>query len=223
MNWEALLLTVRLASLVSLILMLVGIPVALWVAYSQRRWKFLAESIVALPIVLPPTVMGFYLLVAFGSASGPGRWYQHMTGRTLAFTFKGLVVASVLYSLPFAVHPMVAGFRSVDQKLIAAARTLGAKKFKIYTQIVLPLSWPSLVTGLVLSFAHTVGEFGVVLMVGGNIGGVTRTLSIDIYDQVEALNYQSANATALTLLIFSYSLLCVLYGLNQKLVLWGTR
>jgi molybdate transport system permease protein len=223
MNWQALVLTAKLASLVSLILMLVGVPVALWVAYSRRRWKFLAESIVALPIVLPPTVLGFYLLVAFGSDSLPGRWYQHMTGRTLAFTFNGLVIASVLYSLPFAVHPMVAGFRGVDRKLMAAARTLGAKEFKIYTQIVLPLAWPSLVTGLVLSFAHTVGEFGVVLMVGGNIGGVTRTLSIDIYDQVEALNYHSANITALTLLIFSYLLLCVLYGLNQKLVLWGTR
>lgn len=223
MNWQALVLTARLASLVSLILMLVGVPVAMWVAYSRRRWKFLAESIVALPIVLPPTVMGFYLLVAFGSDSSLGRWYEHMSGRTLAFTFNGLVVASVLYSLPFAVHPMVAGFRGVDQKLMAAARTLGAGKFKIYTQIVLPLAWPSLVTGLVLSFAHTVGEFGVVLMVGGNIGGVSRTLSIDIYDQVEALNYHAANETALTLLAFSYMLLCVVYGLNQKLVLWGTR
>jgi molybdate transport system permease protein len=223
MNWQALALTVRLASLVSLILMLVGVPVAMWVAFSRRRWKFLAESIVALPIVLPPTVMGFYLLVAFGSDSSLGRWYEHMSGRTLAFTFNGLVVASVLYSLPFAVHPMVAGFRGVDQKLMAAARTLGAGKFKIYTQIVLPLAWPSLVTGLVLSFAHTVGEFGVVLMVGGNIGGVSRTLSIDIYDQVEALNYHAANETALTLLAFSYMLLCVVYGLNQKLVLWGTR
>jgi molybdate transport system permease protein len=223
MNWQALALTVRLASLVSLILMLLGVPVAMWVAFSRRRWKFLAESIVALPIVLPPTVMGFYLLVAFGSDSSLGRWYEHMSGRTLAFTFNGLVVASVLYSLPFAVHPMVAGFRGVDQKLMAAARTLGAGKFKIYTQIVLPLAWPSLVTGLVLSFAHTVGEFGVVLMVGGNIGGVSRTLSIDIYDQVEALNYHAANETALTLLAFSYMLLCVVYGLNQKLVLWGTR
>lgn len=146
-----------------------------------------------------------------------------MTGSTLAFTFGGLVIASVLYSLPFAVHPMVAGFRGVDPKLTAAARTLGVGKFKIYSKIVLPLAWPALVTGLVLSFAHTVGEFGVVLMVGGNIPGATRTLSIDIYDQVEALNYQSANTTALALLVFSYLLLCVVYALNQKLGLWGTR
>ena len=223
MNWQALVLTAKLASLASLILMVVGIPVALWVAYSRRRWKFLAESVVALPIVLPPTVLGFYLLVAFGSESWLGRWYQHVTGGTLAFTFRGLVVASVLYSLPFAVHPMVAGFRGVDQKLLAAARTLGAGKFKVYSRIVLPLAWPSLVTGLVLSFAHTVGEFGVVLMVRGNIPGVTQTLSINIYDSVEALDYRSANATALTLLIFSYLLLCIVYSLNQKLVLWENR
>jgi molybdate transport system permease protein len=223
MNWQALVLTAKLASLVSLILMLIGIPVALWVAYSCQRWKFLAESVVALPILLPPTVMGFYLLVAFGSDSALGNWYQHVTGRTLAFTFNGLVIASVLYSLPFAVQPMVAGFRAVDRKLMAAAGTLGARKLKIYSQIVVPLAWPSLVTGLVLSFAHTVGEFGVVLMVGGNIAGATRTLSIDIFDQVEALNYHSANVTALTLLVFSYLLLCIVYGLNQKLVLWETR
>lgn len=223
MNWQALRLTVGLASLTSLILMFAGIPIALWVAFSGRRWKFLVESVVALPIVLPPTVLGFYLLVAFGAESPLGRWYQHMTGSTLAFTFQGLLVASVLYSLPFAVHPMVAGFRGVDPKLISAARTLGANKFKVYSKIVLPLAWPSLVTGVVLSFAHTVGEFGVVLMVGGNIPGVTTTLSIDIYDQVEALNYHSANATALVLLIFSYLLLCTVYALNQKLVLWGTR
>jgi len=223
MNWQALGLTVKLASAVSLILMLLGVPVALWLAYSPRRWKFIAESLVALPIVLPPTVMGFYLLVALGSESAFGRWYQHVTGRTLAFTFNGLLIASILYSLPFAVHPMVAGFRSVDKKLMAAARTLGAGKIKVYSHIVLPLAWPSVVTGLVLSFAHTVGEFGVVLMVGGNIEGVTRTLSIDVYDQVEALNYSSANVTALVLLIFAFLLLCVVYGLNQRLVVWGTR
>jgi len=222
-NWQALVLTAELACLTSFILIIVGVPVALWVAFSRRRWKFLAESVVALPIVLPPTVLGFYLLVAFGSYSSLGRWYQHMTGSTLAFTFGGLVVASVLYSLPFAVHPMVAGFRGVDPKLMAAARTLGAGKFKIYSQIVLPLAWPSLVTGVVLSFAHTVGEFGVVLMVGGNIPGITRTLSIDIYDQVEALNYHSANITALTLLVVSYLLLCIVYSLNQKVILWGAR
>ena len=223
MNWPAFVLTARLASLTSLILMLLGVPIALWVAFSRRKWKFLAEAVVAMPLVLPPTVLGFYLLVAFGSGTALGRWYQHMTGGTLAFTFSGLVIASVLYSLPFAVHPMVSGFRAVDQKLIAAASTLGAGKVKIYAQIVLPLAWPSLVTGLVLSFAHTVGEFGVVLMVGGNIPGATRTLSIDIYDQVQAMNYGSANQTALVLMVFSYVLLCLVYGLNRRTSFWGTK
>jgi molybdate transport system permease protein len=144
-------------------------------------------------------------------------------GSTLAFTFRGLLVASVLYSLPFAVQPMAAAFRGVDQKLIDAARTLGVSKAAIYRRIVVPLAWPGLVTGLVLSFAHTVGEFGVVLMVGGNIPGLTRTLSLDIYDQVQSLNYVAANQTAVVLLIFSYAMLTLLYGLNQRTLLWGSR
>ncbi|HWX55688.1 MAG TPA: molybdate ABC transporter permease subunit [Verrucomicrobiae bacterium] len=223
MNWPAFVLTARLASLASVILLLVGVPIALWIAFSPRRWKFLAEAVVALPIVLPPTVLGFYLLVAFGRGTFLGRWYERFTGSTLAFSFSGLVVASVLYSLPFAVNPMVAGFRAVDQKLIAAARTLGAGRGKIYRRIVLPLAWPSLVAAMVLSFAHTVGEFGVVLMVGGNIPGATRTLSIDIFDQVQDLNYASANQTALALLVFSFLLLCVVYGLNLRAPFWGSK
>jgi molybdate transport system permease protein len=216
MNWQAVTLTARLAGLTALILLVAGIPLALWIAFSRRRWKFVIEAIVAMPLVLPPTVVGFYLLVAFGGGTAFGQWYQRTVGSTLAFTFAGLVVASVLYSLPFAVHPMAAGFRGVDRKLIDAARTLGVSKGTIYRRIVLPLSWPGLLTGLVLSFAHTVGEFGVVLMVGGNIPGVTRTLSIDIYDQVQSLNYAAANRTALALLTFSYVLLCLVYGLNRS-------
>jgi molybdate transport system permease protein len=223
MNGQAFLLTAKLASVTSAILILVGIPLAFWIAFSSRRWKFLVEAIVGMPLVLPPTVLGFYLLVAFGSGTALGRWYQRVTGTTLAFTFTGLVVASVLYSLPFAVHPMVAGIRAVDPRLVDAARTMGVKKFRIYRRIVLPLAWPGLVTGMVLSFAHTVGEFGVVLMVGGNIPGTTRTLSIDIYDQVQSLNYASANQTALVLLIFSYVLLCVVYGLNRRSFMWAGR
>ena len=221
MNWQALALTAKLAALTSLVLMLISVPIALWLAFSQRRWKFLLEAVVGLPIVLPPTVLGLYLLMAFGSGTAAGQWYSRITGSALAFTFGGLVIASVLYSLPFAVNPIAAGFRSVDQKLIDAARTLGVNKSKIYWRIVLPLAWPALVTGLVLSFAHTVGEFGVVLMVGGNIPGVTRTLSIDIYDQVQSLNYASANQTALALLFFSYALLCAVYGLNRRAFAWG--
>jgi molybdate transport system permease protein len=223
MNWQALALTAKLASLTSLVLMLISIPIALWLAFSPRRWKFFLEAVVGLPIVLPPTVIGLYLLMAFGSATALGQWYVRTVGSTLAFSFGGLVIASVLYSLPFAVNPIAAGFRSVDQKLIDAARTLGVRQFKIYWQIVLPLAWPALVTGMVLSFAHTVGEFGVVLMVGGNIPGVTRTLSIDIYDQVQSLNYSAANQTAVVLLVFSYALLCLVYGLNRRMFTFGGR
>jgi molybdate transport system permease protein len=223
MNWQALALTAKLATFTSAILMLISVPVALWLAFSQRKWKFLVEAVFGLPIVLPPTVIGLYLLMAFGSSTALGRAYARITGGPLAFTFGGLVVASVLYSLPFAVNPIAAGFRSVDQKLIDAARTLGVKKSKIYRSIVLPLAWPALVTGLVLSFAHTVGEFGVVLMVGGNIPGVTRTLSVDIYDQAQALNYGAATQTALVLLLFSYALLCIVYGLNRRTFAWGGR
>jgi len=223
MNWQALALTARLASLTSLVLLVIGIPVALWIAFSRARWKVLGEAVVALPLVLPPTVLGFYLLLVFGSNTAIGRLYHQITGSTLAFTFPGLVVGSVLYSLPFAVQPMAAAFRGVDQRLIDAARTLGVGQAEIYRRVVLPLAWPGLITALVLTFAHTVGEFGVVLMVGGNIPGVTRTLSIDIYDQVQMLNYESANQTALALLIFSFVLLVIVYSLNRRTLLWGTR
>jgi len=222
-NWQAFALTGRLATLTASILTLVGVPVALWITFSRRQWMFLVEAFVAMPLVLPPTVLGFYLLVAFGSNTALGRWFERLTGGTLAFTFSGLVIASVLYSMPFAVQPMVAGFRSVDRKLMDAARTLGAGRWKVYSQIVLPLAWPGLLTGVMLSFAHTVGEFGVVLMVGGNIPGATRTLSIDIYDQVQALDYHSANQTALVLLLFSYTLLCAVYGLNRRTALLDSR
>jgi molybdate transport system permease protein len=223
MNWQALALTARLATLTSAVLVVIGIPIALWIAFSRRRWMFLAESAVGMPLILPPTVLGFYLLVAFGSGTVLGRWYESLTGSTLAFTFSGLVIASVIYSLPFAVQPMVAGFRGVDRRLIDAARTLGAGKWKIYSEIVLPLAWPGLLTAVMLSFAHTVGEFGVVLMVGGNIPGATRTLSIDIYDQVQSLNYAAANQTALALLVFSYALLCAIYAVNRRTLLWSSR
>ena len=223
MNWQAFALTAKLAGLTALILLVIGLPIALWLAFSSRRWKLLVEALVGMPLILPPTVLGFYLLVAFGTGTPLGRWYERITGSTLAFTFTGLVVASVIYSLPFAVQPMVAGLRGVDQRLIHAASTLGANKWKIYSRVVLPLAWPGLLTGLILSFAHTVGEFGVVLMVGGNIPGATRTLSIDIYDQAQSLNYSAANQTALVLLLFSYVLLCVVYGVNRRTLLWSGR
>jgi len=216
MNWEALWLTVRLATLVSAILLGLGIPLACWLTYSRWRLKFLAEAVIALPIVLPPTVLGFYVLMALGSRSPVGRWWQSLTGHTLAFTFEGLVIGSILYSLPFAVQPFAASFSSVDPKLLRASASLGQTPLQTFRRIVLPLSKAGLITGFALSFAHTLGEFGVVLMVGGNIPGVTRTISIDIYDQVQAGYYAGAHSTALALLIVSFLVLSVVYGLNRR-------
>jgi molybdate transport system permease protein len=216
MNWQALWLTVKLAAIVAGTLLVVGLPVAYWITFSRWRWKFLAEAVVALPIVLPPTVLGFYLMVAFGSESAVGRWWQASTGHTLAFTFEGLVVGSILYSLPFAVQPFAASFASVDTRLIAASEVLGASRIRTFSRVILPLSLPGVVTGIALSFAHTVGEFGVVLMIGGNIPGLTRTISIDIYDRVQAGEYAAANHTALSLLVFSFVVLSLIYALNRK-------
>jgi len=215
MDWQAFWLTIRLAVLVAAVLVVLGLPIAHWIAFSRWRWKFLVEAVVALPIVLPPTVLGFYVLVALGSRSPLGRGWQSLTGHTLAFTFGGLVIGSIIYSLPFAVQPFAASFALVDPRLTAASATLGASRLQTFFRVILPLSLPGLVTGVALSFAHTVGEFGVVLMVGGNIPGVTRTVSIDIYDQVQALNYSSANQTALVLLAISFAALALVYGVNR--------
>ena len=217
MNWQAFALTLRLAALVAGILCVLGTPIAYWIAFSQKKWKFLVEAVVALPLVLPPTVLGFYVLVALGSRSPIGRWYQSLTGHTLAFTFEGLVIGSLIYSLPFAVQPLAAAFGGVDRKLLAASETLGVSKWVTFFRVIIPLSKPGLVTGLALSFAHTLGEFGVVLMIGGNIPGVTRTVSIDIYDQVQASNYAAANQTALALLLISFSVLSLVYALNRRI------
>src|SRR6202163_2480452 len=216
MDWQSLWLTVRLAALVSAILFLIALPIAYWITYSRWRLKFLAEAVVALPIVLPPTVLGFYLLLAMGPRSPLGRVWQALTGHTLVFTFQGLVIGSIIYSLPFAVQPFAASFAAVDSRLIAASATLGASKLRTFREIILPLSTPGLVAGIALSFAHTMGEFGVVLMMGGNIPGVTRTVSIEVYDQVQALNYSGASITALILLVISFSLLSLVYALNRR-------
>jgi molybdate transport system permease protein len=220
---QALTLTLRLALLVSLILLAIALPLGYWLAWSRRRWKFLVEAVVSLPIVLPPTVLGFYVLVAIGPLSPVGRWYHSVTGSNLAFTFRGLVIGSVLYSLPFAVQPIAAAFSSVDRKLMDASATLGASAWRTFWRIVLPLGIPGVLTGFVLSFAHTLGEFGVVLMIGGNIPGATQTVSILIYDQVQALNYATANQIALLLLVVCFLLLAALYGSrrNRKWMLWG--
>jgi len=216
-NWTAIWVTFKLASLTSLALLVLGLPIAYWLAYSRRRWKFLVESVVALPLVLPPTVLGFYILVAIGPHSPVGRLYTDIVGEPLPFSFQGLLLASILYSLPFAVQPFASAFGQVDRKLIEASWTLGLSRFKTFFKLIVPLSLAGLVTGVVLSFAHTLGEFGVVLMVGGNIEGVTRTISIDIYDEVQALNYAQASKTAAFLLVISYLVLLLVYAVNRNM------
>jgi molybdate transport system permease protein len=221
-DWQTFWLTLQLAVIVSAVLLVLGLPIAYWIAFSNRRWKFLVEAVVAMPIVLPPTVLGFYILVALGPHSPLGRFWISLTGHTLAFTFTGLVIGSVLYSLPFAVQPFAASFAGVDGKLLAASATLGASPLRTFFRVIAPLSVPGLVTGIALSFAHTMGEFGVVLMVGGNIPGVTRTVSIDIYDRVEAADYAGANQTALLLLLLCFALLTLVYSLNRRTWMPGT-
>jgi molybdate transport system permease protein len=216
MNWAPLWLSLKLAAVTAALLLLIGVPIAYWITYSRWRWKFLVEAIVALPIVLPPTVLGFYVLVALGGQSPIGRAWQSWTGHTLAFTFGGLVVGSVIYSLPFAVQPFAAGFAGVDRQLLAASAVLGSGKWRTFFRVILPLSLAGIVTGAALSFAHTMGEFGVVLMVGGNIPGVTRTMSIAIFDDVQALDYASATHAAAVLLVFAFAILALIYGLNRR-------
>ncbi len=216
MDWAAVELTALLAVCTTAILMVLAIPLAAWLAYSRHRWTVLIEAVVALPLVLPPTVLGFYVLLALGSRSPVGRWWQSVTGSGLPFTFTGLLIASVLYSLPFAVQPLLASFSAVDRRLREASATLGHFGAATLWRVVLPLSRPGLATAVVLTFAHTVGEFGVVLMVGGNIPGETRTLSISIYDSVQALDYQAAAQTSLGLLAFSVVVLTATYALQRK-------
>jgi molybdate transport system permease protein len=215
-DWSAIGLSLRLATATTLILLVVGLPLAGWLAFSRRRGRWVVDALVALPIVLPPTVLGFYTLVALGSRSPIGRAYEALTGSTLVFSFQGLLIASVLYSLPFAVQPFAAAFASVDRNLIETAWSLGASRARTFARVIVPLARPGIVTGMVLSFAHTVGEFGVVLMVGGNLPGSTRTVSISIYDDVQALDYVRAGRTAALLLAFSFVVLAVTYRLHRR-------
>ena len=216
MNLEPLLVSLRLALCVSAILLAGGLPLAYWLAFSNWRGKFLLEAVIAMPLVLPPTVLGFYVLVAMGPRGPLGKLWQSFFGHGLAFTFEGLVLASVLYSLPFAVQPLITSFESVDRKLLDASAMLGAGRWRTFWRVIVPLSIPGVVTALVLSFAHTMGEFGVVLMVGGNLAGVTRTVSIAIYDNVQSLDYAGANRMALVLLAISFSVLSIVYAVNRR-------
>jgi len=205
--WQALGLTLRLAAVVTFLLLLVGAPLAWWLSVSRARILPLVEAVIGLPIVLPPTVLGFYLLALFAPESWPGRLWFRATGETLAFSFSGLVVGSVLYSLPYAVQPLASAFRSVPQPLLDASTSLGGSGWTTFWRIVLPLSWRGVGVAAMLSFAHTVGEFGVVVMLGGSIPGKTRVASIALYDEVQKLNYPAAHAFAFLLLVLSFLVL----------------
>ncbi len=221
MDWEAIWLSVKLASATTVILLLLGLPLAYWLTFSTRRWKFLVEALVALPLILPPTVLGFYILLAIGPRSPVGAIYGTLTGGILPFSFPGLLIASVLYSLPFTIQPVTTAFAGVDRKLIEASWSLGVSRAATFRRVIVPLARAGIGAGMVLSFAHTMGEFGVVLMVGGNIAGVTRTVSISIYDQAQALNYGAAWQTSLFLLAFSFLVLALTYALQRRVwALW---
>lgn len=212
MDFEALWLTLRLAASTTAILLVIALPLAWWIASGKGAGRAVAQALVALPLVLPPTVLGFYLLVMLGPLTAPGRILTRIFGHSLAFSFSGLLVGSVLYSLPFAVQPLVAGFAVVDRGYTEASATLGASPWRTFWSVVMPLSRGALLTSAVLAFTHTVGEFGVVLMLGGNIPEATQTLSISLYDQVQDFNYKAANQTALVLVVVSLAALIVIYS-----------
>lgn len=216
MDTTAFWLTLRLACSTTAILAVVGVPGSYWLARSRWRGKFLIESVVALPLVLPPTVLGFYILTAAGPNALFGQWYARMAGSTLPFTFAGLLLASVIANIPFAVRPFLAAFANIDGRLIEASECLGESAYGTFRRVVLPLAWPGVLAGLALSFAHVIGEFGVVLMVGGNIPGVTRTLSMAIYDDVQAMNYEAAARSSLVLLVFAFAVLCITQALQRR-------
>ncbi|MFZ0630471.1 MAG: molybdate ABC transporter permease subunit [Acidobacteriaceae bacterium] len=216
MDLQALWLTLRLAATTAVVLMAIAIPIAFWITTTRSPWRPLVEALTTLPLLLPPTVLGFYLLVLLGDRTFVGRTLAHWLGHPLAFSFSGLVVGSVIYSLPFAVQPLTAGFHGVDPALIEQAKLLGASPSRLLREILIPLSVRSLVAATVLCFTHTVGEFGVVLMVGGDIPGATRTLSIAIYDQVQDFSYAAANRTSLLLLAISLVALLFLYARQHR-------
>lgn len=216
MDFQAVMLTLKLALLTSLILILVATPLAWWLARWQHPMRPFVHALIALPLVLPPTVLGFYLLVAFSPNSALGASWVAITGSTLAFSFSGILVGSLIYSLPFAVQPLYNAFEHLDKRYLEVGQTFGLTKQQQFRHLVLPLTRSAFITAIGLSFAHTLGEFGVVLMIGGNIPGETKVISIALFDHVESLNYSSAHQLALTLLVFSFILLAVLYRLNRK-------
>ena len=214
MNWEPLILTFKLASITTLLLLFISIPLAHWLAATRMRLKPVVETLVSMPLVLPPTVLGFYLLVIFSPSNAFGNWLDEWLGLRLVFSFEGLVLASIIYSLPFMVHPIQSGLANLPPSLTEAAYVLGKSKTATLFRVLLPNIKPSLLTGVVLAFAHTIGEFGVVLMIGGNIPGRTKVASIAIYDEVEALNYGLANAYSLILFVITFAILFLVYLVN---------
>lgn len=217
LDWQPLLLTFELAAVTTLVLITIGIPLAAWVAHTPSRLKPIIETLVSMPLVLPPSVLGFYLLLAFSPQNAFGEFLQHHFELTLVFSFSGLVLGSVLFSLPFMVQPVQSALQALPPSLAEASYTLGKSPMHTYLHVLLPSIRPALLAGTVLSFAHTIGEFGVVLMIGGNIPGVTRVASIAIFDEVESLDYATANFHALVLLALSFSLLITVYMINRKL------
>ena len=212
LDWQALWLTLRLASMTTLLLLLIAVPLSWWLALHRSAFSRIMEAIVALPLVLPPTVLGFYFLVLLGPRTGVGRAITRLLSHPLAFSFQGLLLGSIAYSLPFAVQPIVAGFSAIDRDILDAAWLLGARGPGLLLRVLMPLASRSILAAAVLSFAHTVGEFGVVLMIGGAIPGRTETLSISIYNQVQTFDYRDANRTALVLLLISLAALITVYG-----------
>lgn len=216
---QPLFLTFKLAAVTTLILCVLGVPFAYWMAYSRTRIKPVLETLVSMPLVLPPSVLGFYLLLAFSPQNFMGHFLETSVGVKLAFSFSGLVVASVIFSLPFMVHPVQSGFQALPVTLREAACTLGKNRWQIFLHVLLPNIKPSLLAGVVLSFAHTIGEFGVVMMIGGNLPGETRVASIAIFDEVESMNFDAANFYALVLFAVCFVILLTVYLLNRKMLM----
>lgn len=216
MDWGPILLTLKLATVTTVLLFFLALPLAWWLARSRNRARPLVEALVSMPLVLPPTVLGFYFLLAFSPNSGPGAWLNEAFGLQLAFSFPGLVVASIIYSLPFMVHPIQAGLMALPEAMLEASYLMGKSKWETLRRIELPNIRPALLAALVLSFAHTIGEFGVVLMIGGNIPGETRVASIAVYDEVEALNYAGANRYSIVLFLLCFAILLFVYLLNAR-------
>jgi len=216
MFYETFRLTLSLAFIATCILLVIGIPVAYWLSRTQSGWKPLLEALISLPLVLPPTVLGFYLLLALSPNSMLGNFLATQLVIRLIFSFEGLIVGSVIYSLPFMVQPIQSGFENLPKNLAEAAYVLGKSKWTTLIRVLIPNIKPSIITAIVLTFAHTIGEFGVILMIGGNIPGETRVASIAIYDEVEAMNYEVANQYALVLIVFSFLILFMVYALNKK-------